>query len=135
MKSGSPQPLVIEVYEKRDRKGNFKDENRIACCSLPSSLTTGAAFARVKEFAERYEAAEVDSACIRSVKAFCDMGARVGTRYKSVPVLKKIVPDYVRAFPQGVPVESRYVGGHRGGVRQWHGSTHRGHRRYRARRP
>lgn len=106
MKSGSPQPLVVEVYAKRDRKGAFKDENRIACCSLPSSLTTGAAFARVKEFAERYAAAEVESQVIRSVKAFADMGARVGTRYKSVPMLKKLIPDYVRAFPQGVPVEA-----------------------------
>ena len=106
MKSGSPQPLVIELYEKRDRKGAFKDDNLLATCSFPSSLTTNAAFSRVKEFAQQWDkAAAVENPRMRVVKALVEMGAVVGTRYKSVTVLKKIVPDYVRAFPTGVPIE------------------------------
>ena len=105
MKAGSPQPLLIEVYERRTGKGAWTDEARVGCCSFPSSLTSGAAFSRVREFIERWRAAEdVEDARLRVVKAFVDMGAAVGTRYRSVTVLKKITPGYVRTFPTGVPV-------------------------------
>jgi hypothetical protein len=105
MKAGSPQPLLIEVYERRTGKGAWADDARVGCCSFPSSLTSAAAFARVRDFLDHWqEAEEVEDLRLRLTKAFVDMGAAVGTSYRSVTVLKKITPGYVRTFPTGVPV-------------------------------